>query len=183
MYVILISKAIGLARVNEGSHSFTCHPHVYPHMQWAILPLLPGRKASPHFGLYSFPVPLRVGGWVGPETRSGSAGCWWRALNEGGDTPRHLRQARWRAERWCRSERRRRGARRSDGVDPQTDVASPMLPLQGMTRDRHKDRRKTSRSLKRQHGTLVSVGTYVCGPTTYQCKKPMSCWMLEYCVC
>jgi len=33
LYVILISKALRLARVNEGSprsHSFTCHPHVYP---------------------------------------------------------------------------------------------------------------------------------------------------------
>ena len=28
------------------------------------LPLLPSRRASPHFGWYSFPVPLRVGGWV-----------------------------------------------------------------------------------------------------------------------
>jgi len=27
------------------------------------LPLLP--RASPDFGWYSFPVPLRVGGWVG----------------------------------------------------------------------------------------------------------------------
>jgi len=31
MSVILISKALRLARVNEGSHSFTCHPHVYLH--------------------------------------------------------------------------------------------------------------------------------------------------------
>jgi len=31
-----------MARVNEGSHSFTWHPHVYnPRMKWAILPLLP----------------------------------------------------------------------------------------------------------------------------------------------
>jgi len=28
------------------------------------LPLLPSRRASPHFGWYSFPVSLRVGGWV-----------------------------------------------------------------------------------------------------------------------
>ena len=56
-----------MARVNEGSHSFTCHPHVYPQVEWAILPLLPmqPRRASPHFDRYSFPVPLRVGGWVG----------------------------------------------------------------------------------------------------------------------
>jgi len=29
------------------------------------LPLLPSRRASPQFGWYSFPVPLRVGDWVG----------------------------------------------------------------------------------------------------------------------
>jgi len=29
------------------------------------LPLLPSRRASPHLGRYSFPVPLRAGGWVG----------------------------------------------------------------------------------------------------------------------
>jgi len=29
------------------------------------LPLLPSRRASPHFGRYSFSVPLRVRGWVG----------------------------------------------------------------------------------------------------------------------
>ena len=31
----------GMARVNEVSHSFTCHPHVYPRMEWAILPHSP----------------------------------------------------------------------------------------------------------------------------------------------
>jgi len=54
-----------MARVNEGSRSFTCHPHVYPRMELAILPLLHSRRASPHFGRYSFPVQLRVGCWGG----------------------------------------------------------------------------------------------------------------------
>jgi len=46
-----------MARVNEGSRSFTFHPRVYPRMEWAILPLVPGRKASPHFLFqHSFPV-------------------------------------------------------------------------------------------------------------------------------
>jgi len=54
-----------MARVNEGWHSFTCHPHIYPHMKWTILPLLPSHRASPHFSWYSFPIPYRVGGWVG----------------------------------------------------------------------------------------------------------------------
>jgi len=25
-----------MARVNEGSHSFTCHPHVYPQVEWTM---------------------------------------------------------------------------------------------------------------------------------------------------
>ena len=54
-----------MACVNEGSHSFTCHPLVYPHMERAILPSLTSRRASAHFGRHSCPVPLRVGGWVG----------------------------------------------------------------------------------------------------------------------
>ena len=29
-------KRSGMARVNEGSHSFTCHPHVYPQVEWNI---------------------------------------------------------------------------------------------------------------------------------------------------
>jgi len=51
-------KRSGMARVNDGSHSFTCHE--------SRLPLLPcSRTASSHFGRYSFSVPLRVEGWVG----------------------------------------------------------------------------------------------------------------------
>ena len=30
----------GMAHVNEGSYSFTCHRRVYPRMEWSILPLL-----------------------------------------------------------------------------------------------------------------------------------------------
>ena len=60
-------KALRLAHVNEGSHSFTCHPHVYPHMEWAILPLLPSHTASLHCAY--FPFPLSQGGWVGWEAR------------------------------------------------------------------------------------------------------------------
>ena len=55
MSAILISKALKLARVYEESHSFTCYPHVYPRMEWTILYLL-SRRASVHFGRYSFPV-------------------------------------------------------------------------------------------------------------------------------
>ena len=62
---ILTSKVVTMARVNEGSHRYTCHPHAYPQVVWAILPLIPTRSTLPHFGQYSFPVPQRVGGWVG----------------------------------------------------------------------------------------------------------------------
>jgi len=61
---MLTSTALRMTRVNEGSHSFTCHPHAYPQMEWSILRLIPSRSASPHFGRYSFPVPQRVGGRV-----------------------------------------------------------------------------------------------------------------------
>ena len=33
---LLISRRSGMSRVNEGSHSFTCHPHVYPQVEWTI---------------------------------------------------------------------------------------------------------------------------------------------------
>jgi len=50
-----------MARVNEGSHSFTTtHTLNEPY-----LPLFPSHRAPSHFGWYSFLVPLRVGGWVG----------------------------------------------------------------------------------------------------------------------
>ena len=39
--------------------------HFYPQMECAILLLIPSRSASLHFGRYSFPVPQRLGGWVG----------------------------------------------------------------------------------------------------------------------
>jgi len=34
-------------------------------LEWAVLPLLLSRRESLHFGQYAFPVPSRVGGWVG----------------------------------------------------------------------------------------------------------------------
>jgi len=29
-------KSSGMASVNEGSHSFTCHPYAYPQVEWTI---------------------------------------------------------------------------------------------------------------------------------------------------
>jgi len=44
---------------NKGSHSFTCHPHVYPQMEWTILENLPDADRHPPSKLWcatkSFP--------------------------------------------------------------------------------------------------------------------------------
>ena len=61
---ILISKVLTMARVtvNEGLHNLpaTHTVHTYPRIERVILPLIPSRSASPHFGRYSFPLPQRV---------------------------------------------------------------------------------------------------------------------------
>jgi len=46
-----------MVHANEGSHSFTCHPHVYPQMEYAIMPLVPDAAfrrtlAGTHFPSY-----------------------------------------------------------------------------------------------------------------------------------
>jgi len=33
-----------MARVNDGSHNFTCHSHVYS-LEWAVLPFIPQPKS------------------------------------------------------------------------------------------------------------------------------------------
>jgi len=64
----------GMARVNDGSHSFACQPHVYPRMEWANLHSL--RKHSPDgaararqrtsgSAYYSSIDLERMKGWVG----------------------------------------------------------------------------------------------------------------------
>jgi len=68
----------GMARVNEGSHSFTCHPHVYPQVEWTIPAFTPQLQSITAFWLvYSFPVRSTwqgavtvLFGWVG-NRRSG----------------------------------------------------------------------------------------------------------------
>jgi len=47
-----------VAHVNERSHSFTCHPRVYPQVEWTIPAFTPSRRASPPFGRYSFYRPM-----------------------------------------------------------------------------------------------------------------------------
>jgi len=41
-------KALRLECVNEGSHSFTCHAHVYPQVDSAVPAFTPNRRASQH---------------------------------------------------------------------------------------------------------------------------------------
>jgi len=40
------SSRPGMARVNERSHSFTCHPHVYPQVEWTIPAFTPLQPQS-----------------------------------------------------------------------------------------------------------------------------------------
>jgi len=62
----LISNALRMARVKTITLGFTCHQHVYLRMEWSShSAFTPSRRASPHFGGYSFPVPHRAGGRVG----------------------------------------------------------------------------------------------------------------------
>ena len=58
-------KPSGMARVNE-DHTVLPATHTFIH-KWnePYLPLLHSRRASPHFGRYSFPVLLRIVGCVG----------------------------------------------------------------------------------------------------------------------
>jgi len=41
LYRDLSLKRSGMARVNEGSHSFTCHSHVCPQVEWTIPAFIP----------------------------------------------------------------------------------------------------------------------------------------------
>ena len=61
---LLISRRSCMACVNEGSHSFTWHPHIYLQVEWSIQLCIHSHRVLPHFGWYSFPILLRVGGWV-----------------------------------------------------------------------------------------------------------------------
>jgi len=68
-------KCSGVAHVNKGSHSFTGHPPTRLSTSGMSLTRLcsPVARALPHFDWYSFPIPLRVGGWVG---MGGLIKCW-----------------------------------------------------------------------------------------------------------
>ena len=62
-----------MARVNKGSRSFTCHPHVYPQVEWSIPALTLSCRVSLHSGWYSLPScwgwRLSWPGWLGEILR------------------------------------------------------------------------------------------------------------------
>jgi len=39
-------KRSGMAGVNEGSHRFTCHPHVYPQAEWTVPAFTPQPQSA-----------------------------------------------------------------------------------------------------------------------------------------
>jgi len=51
---ILITKTLRMARIDE-DHKF--YSNAYPRIELTVLPLIPNRSASPHFGRYLFSVP------------------------------------------------------------------------------------------------------------------------------
>ena len=60
-------KRSGMAHVNEGSHSFTCHPHVYPQVEWTIPAFTPQLQSVTALWLALVPCPTegRRLGWPG----------------------------------------------------------------------------------------------------------------------
>jgi len=64
----------GMACVNDGSHSFTCHPHVYPHVEWAIPASTPQLRSISALWLVFISHPtegrrLSCPGWLGAVLR------------------------------------------------------------------------------------------------------------------
>ena len=67
-------KRLGMARVNEGSHSFTCHPHVYPQVEWTIPAFTPQLHSITALWLVLISCPaegrrLSWPGWLGEILR------------------------------------------------------------------------------------------------------------------
>ena len=60
----LISKVLKMVRI-KGITQFCLPPTRLSTNGMSHPAFTPSRRALPHFGRYSFPVPLRVGGWVG----------------------------------------------------------------------------------------------------------------------
>ena len=62
--------------VNYKSHRFTCHPHVYPHVEWTIPVFTPHLQTVAAFWLVLKYHPLTVRDWVG----LGGLVKYWRGL-------------------------------------------------------------------------------------------------------
>jgi len=67
-------KRSGMARVNKGSHSFTCHPHVYPQVEWTIPAFTPQPQSITALWLLLISRPdegrrLSWPGWLGEILR------------------------------------------------------------------------------------------------------------------
>jgi len=65
----------GMARVNDGSHSFTCHPDVYPQVEWTIPAFTPQSQSVTALWLVLISRPderrrLSWPGWLGEIPRS-----------------------------------------------------------------------------------------------------------------
>ena len=63
-----------MARINEGSHSFTCHPHVYPQLKWTIHACTPQPQTITTLWLVLISSPakdrrLSWPGWLGEMLR------------------------------------------------------------------------------------------------------------------
>jgi len=58
-------KRAGMARVIEGSHSFICHPHVYPQVEWTIPAFTPQPQSINALWLVLISRPAEGRGWVG----------------------------------------------------------------------------------------------------------------------
>jgi len=71
----LVFKALRMARVKGITQFYLPTTHLstngISHPDFT-----PSRRASPHFGRYSFPVPQRAGGWVGLYHYLHPGSCW-----------------------------------------------------------------------------------------------------------
>jgi len=62
MIMILISKALRYSTCYRAITQFRLSSTRL--IQKWNEPLLPSRRASPHFGRYLFPIPMTIGGWM-----------------------------------------------------------------------------------------------------------------------
>jgi len=54
-YELLVWLSSGIACVNNGPHSFTCHPHVYPQVEWTTPAFTPATERRRTLAAANFP--------------------------------------------------------------------------------------------------------------------------------